>query len=569
MRALGWSVLFVAIGSMGFTCTDPDPGPPVWPSWGGDLHNTHHASGETEISPSTVAGLQVRWKVQTSGNVSAIPTLSGNRVYVTDWGLPLIGGSQLYAIDRDTGEVLQQKGVTGYTLNLINNISRSSPAVTEELLVFGDSRNQPSSILNIPGSHGAVLYAVERRTGNLRWKTTLDTHPLAIVTMSPTVYQGVAYVGVSSYEEAAARLGYPCCSFRGSMLAVELATGRILWRTFTVPEPGTPGQGFSGGAVWGSSPTIDEARGLVYVATGNDYTFPDNLEACLAAHPADPPGQQSCYDVYDRPDNYADSVLALDLHSGGIRWAQKLRNFGAWTFACDPDLVPWLPANRDNCEDLEGADFDFGQAPMLVTTADGAPRDLLVVGQKSGVLWAFDPANNGAEVWATTVGPGGVLGGMEFGSATDGQRAYVQITNFDHTEFELIAGPHAGERVNGGIWAAVDLATGEILWQTPDPSSALPLSGSLSHTTWGDDLGPGFFGTAMGPLTIANGVLFAGSMDQEGHMYALDAATGAILWSFASGGSVMSAPSIADGQLFWGSGYHSGFNNNALYSFGL
>jgi polyvinyl alcohol dehydrogenase (cytochrome) len=200
--------------------------------------------------------------------------------------------------------------------------------------------------------------------------------------------------------------------------------------------------------------------------------------------------------------------------------------------------------------------------------AEGAPRDLVVVGQKSGVLWAFDP-DTGATEWATAVGPGGVLGGMEFGSASDGARIYVGITNVEHTEYTLVAGTRAGERVHGGMFAAIDAATGAILWQTPDPASDLPLHGLLAHPVWGGGLGPGFFAWIKGPLTVANGVVFGGSMDPLGHMYALDAITGTILWSFASGGSVMSAPSIADGVLYWGSGYSSGFPNNKLFAFEL
>jgi polyvinyl alcohol dehydrogenase (cytochrome) len=167
------------------------------------------------------------------------------------------------------------------------------------------------------------------------------------------------------------------------------------------------------------------------------------------------------------------------------------------------------------------------------------------------------------------VGPGGTLGGMEFGSAVDGERIYTAITNFDHTPFKVVAGAHAGETVNGGIWSALDAGTGKIIWQTPDPSSFLPLKGLMLHALWGVGLGPGFFGVDMGPVTVANGVMFAGSMDQEGHMYGLDAHTGDILWSFASGGSVMSAPAVVDGVVYWGSGYDKGFNNNTFYAFGL
>lgn len=562
------SILAVcALPLMGFPCEDPDPGVAVWPAWGGDLHNTHHAAAETTIRPSNVHRLQPKWTFRTTGNVSAIPTLSETRVYVPDWGLPYVGGSRLFAIDRDTGEEIFKKKVTDYTGNLIHNVARSSPAIAGDLLVFGDLRNQPSAVADIPGGHGATLYAVDRTNGALVWKTTLDHHPLSVVTQSPVFYEGRIYVGVSSLEEAAARLPYDCCTFRGSMLALEASTGNILWRRYMTPDPEGPNGDFTGVAVWGSAPTIDEERRSVYIATGNNYTLSDALTTCLADHRGDPEAQSECYAQFDAPDNYAESVLALDLDTGAVKWARKLQNFGAWTFACDPDLIPAVPVYAPNCEDLDGLDYDFGQSPMLVRTeVAGVEQDLLGVGQKSGVFWAFDP-DDGSTIWATRVGPGGVLGGMEFGAASDGERFYVQITNFDHTPFELVAGERQGEVVNGGIWAALDASDGTMLWQTPDPSSELPLDGHMSHLTWGSGLGAGFFGVAMGPMTVANGVVFAGSMDEKGHMYAMDARNGTILWSFESGGSVMSAPSIADGVLYWGSGYSTGFNNNKLYAF--
>jgi polyvinyl alcohol dehydrogenase (cytochrome) len=352
------------------------------------------------------------------------------------------------------------------------------------------------------------------------------------------------------------------------MVALDLHSGQILWKTYLLPDNDGRSTGYAGAAVWGSSPAVDEKRRVVYIATGNAYRLPGPLADCLAAHVGDPKAQQQlCYGPLDAPDDYAFSVLALDLDTGAIRWAQKLRNYGAWTLACDPQLAPWLPANSKNCQSVDGLDFDFGQAPMLYTTPAG--RDLVAVGQKSGTFWAFDPDNHGAVVWATPVGPGGNLGGMEFGAATDGTRIYTSLTNFQHTKFTLTAGPQAGTTVNGGIWAALDASTGELLWQLPDPSSFRPMSGLLLNPYWGVFLGPGYFGVDMGPVSLANGLVFAGSMDPEGHVYAIDGATGAIRWSYATGGSVMSAPAIVDGMLFWGSGYDRGFNNTKFFAFSL
>ncbi len=578
-RSYKWSARLALLGVLamalvalpGFQCTDPDPGTPVWPSWGGDLENTHQAR-HTTINAGNVHALRQKWVVRTGGNVSATPTLTSTRLYVPDWGPALVGPSSLYSIDRETGEVLSKKSVFDYSGNLLNNVMRSSPAIAGDLLIFGDLRNQPSTLLAIPGAHGATLYAVNRLTGELVWKTQLESHPLSVTTQSPVVYGNRVFVGVSSLEEAASKLGYDCCSFRGSMLALDVATGRILWKTYMTPPAANifAKPDFTGAAVWGSAPAIDEARHQLYIATGNNYSFPVALRECLAAHRGDPAAQQSqCYERLDPPDNYAETVLALDLDTGAVRWARKMHNYGAWTFACDPDLIPWVPVYEPNCQDLDSLDFDFGQAPMLVkASSSGLTHDLLGIGQKSGVFFALDP-DDGSDVWTTRIGPGGALGGIEFGSATDGQRFYVQNTNFDHTPMLLTAGPHAGEVAEGGIWAAIDVASGDVVWQTPDPSSFLPQTGDITHVTWGAHKGPGFFGVDMGPLTVANGVLFGGSMDREGHMYAFDAATGAILWSFASGGSVMSAPSVDGNMVYWGSGYSQGFSNNALYAFEL
>jgi polyvinyl alcohol dehydrogenase (cytochrome) len=543
---------------------------PGWSFWGGNLHNTKSADSETKISPTTVGTLTPKWSFNTLGNVSAIPTVKDGRVYIMDAGIPFVGPSKVRVLDAESGQQIWERAVIDYSKSLVNSYARTSPIVVDKLVIFGDNRNQPASLLGIAGA-GASMYGVDKDNGELVWKTKLDTHPLSMVTQSPVAYKGRIYVGVSSLEEGAARLGYACCTFRGSMLALDAATGRILWKTYMLPDNFGQTGHYSGAAIWGSSPAIDEQRNVVYIGTGNDYTLPDELEACVEKYRGDPKAQQdNCFIPLDAKDNYAFSVLALDLDTGAIKWVQKLQNFGAWTLACDPSFAPWLPRNFANCRDVDGDDFDFGQAPMLITahTATG-PRDLVVAGQKSGVFWAFDPEQEGTVAWAATVGPGGTLGGMEFGSATDGERIYASITNFEHTPVPLSVGAHAGETTNGGYWSALDAATGKILWQTPDPASRLPLKGLLIHPAWGIGLGDGFFSFAMGPISTANGVVFVGSMDRQGHYYALDAHTGDILWSFASGGSVMSAPAIVDGTIFWGSGYDKGFSNNKFRAFKL
>ncbi|HEX4461048.1 MAG TPA: PQQ-binding-like beta-propeller repeat protein, partial [Polyangia bacterium] len=367
-----------------------------WPFWGGDLRNSHFAANETTISPANVARLAPKWTYSTLGNVYAIPTVQDGRVYMLDGGVPLLAGwpgGLLRALDASTGQQIWSRSVSDYNFDLVRNLSRTSPAIAGDLLVIGDNRNEPASLLDI-GQTGSSVYAIDRATGTLVWKTVVETHPLSVITQSPVVYKGRIYVGVSSLEEAAARLLYPCCTFRGSMVALDLHSGQILWKTYTVPDNFGQPTGYAGGAVWGSSPPIDEKRNVVYIATGNDYHLPNALDRCLKAHAGDPQAQQSqCYGPLDSPTNYAFSVLALDLDTGAIRWAQKLQNYGAWTLACDPKFAPWLPANPAGCQNMDGLDFDFGQSPMLYTTPGG--KDLVAVGQKSGIFWAFDPDANG------------------------------------------------------------------------------------------------------------------------------------------------------------------------------
>jgi polyvinyl alcohol dehydrogenase (cytochrome) len=158
------------------------------------------------------------------------------------------------------------------------------------------------------------------------------------------------------------------------------------------------------------------------------------------------------------------------------------------------------------------------------------------------IYWALNP-DNGDIVWSTMIGPGGTLGGIQWGTATDGERIYVAITNSSHTSFKLI---HS-QKIDWGSWSALDAATGQIIWQTADPTP-----GALT----------------MAAVTVAGRVLYAGSY--AGQMYGLDTTTGSVLWSFASRGSVVDGPSIVDGVVYWGSGYAHiapGIGNNKVYAF--
>ncbi len=514
------------------------PGLGGWRIAGRDLDNSRSQPSEREIGIQNVHQLAPKWVFTTGSDVSATPTVAGNSVYFPDWS------GNLYAARADTGRLLWSRQISDYN-GRSGSVSRVSPAIYGDQLILGDNES----------GDGAHVMAVDRQTGALRWITEVDSHPAALITGSPVFHGSTVYVGVSSGEEAlASNPAYSCCTFRGSMVALDVATGRILWKTFTVPDnKGLPNL-YSGGAIW-SPPAIDPRRGSLYIGVGNNYTVPDAVLQC----------QQEAIDSGNQnadctaPDDHFNTVLALDLRTGAIKWARKLSGFDAWTVAC-LSLPPGV-----NCPSPHGPDFDpSGSGPNLLHVRDddndhdvdepqGRDRrdehpeerghDLVGIGQKSGIYWALNP-DNGAIVWSTIVGPGGTTGGIQWGTATDGTRIYVAITNSLHIPYTLANG---GPTINWGSWAALDPRTGRILWQVPDPTPGA-----------GDP----------GAVSVANGVLYAGSY--SGAMHALDARTGAVLFTFASGGSVIDAPSIVEGTVYWGSGYRNippGIGNNKVYAF--
>jgi polyvinyl alcohol dehydrogenase (cytochrome) len=298
--------------------------------------------------------------------------------------------------------------------------------------------------------------------------------------------------------------------------------------------------GFPGNAVWGSSPAIDSKRGQLYIATGNNYDAPPETLACVAAAGNDPVAQQACLPA----DNFFDSVMALDIKTGAIRWVTRGMSFDAWTVDC----IPFI-GEGTNCPSPAGPDFDFGQAPALFTIRDGGRNvDVVGAGQKSGQYWALNP-DTGAVRWRTQAGPGGTAGGLQWGSAVDGRRVYTANSNSNGIPWVL---PN-GATTTDGMWSGIDAVTGQLLWQTPPPFGGVPFGGGSS-----------------GPVTTANGLVFGCSLDALGHMYALDGATGRVLWTFASGGSCLSGAAISEGRLYWGSGYTLfGMPNNKVFSFGL
>lgn len=472
-----------------------------WPMFGQNLQNT---AANSSSSGKDVSQLRPKWTFTTGGDVSARAAVVNGVAYFPDWG------GNLWAVNAQNGTKVWGHQLSDYGLPA-NTQSRTSVAVANGVAYVGTQE-------------GAWLLAINAATGALIWRTQLESaavDPLAIVTASPAVSGGLVYTGVASLQEgAAANPAFPCCTARGSVVAVNATTGAIVWKTYTVPT------GYSGGGVWGSNFAIDEKRGRVFVGTGNNYAHPTDPAylACIAGGGS----AASC----SSPANFVDAILALDLNTGAVKWASKFATWSQpgvtdgsddWNVAC---LVGFLPG-QGNCPSNAGPDYDFASAPNLITyQGRGGPKTILGAGQKSGIYFALDP-DTGATLWQTRVGPGSALGGMEWGSASDGKRIYVSIAN-------LYGIPYAAG--GAGSWAALDPETGAILWQVADPNGAI----------------------AIGPLAVADGIVYASSMagsPTAPTMLALKADSGQTLWTFAAGASVNAGATIVDGVVYWGSGY--------------
>ena len=486
---------------------------PRWNGWGVDINNSRFQPATMAgLTPKQVPRLQLKWAFgfPDASAANAQPTIVG--------GLLFVGGGdrKVYALDAKSGCIRW----TFATEAVVRTAISVGPiAGTDQFAAFF-------------GDVGASAYAVNATTGALMWKTKVEDHPAARIVGAPTLYSGVLYVPVSSFEEATgSEPTYPCCTFRGSVVALDSATGRQIWKAYTIaeaPRPtnrnavGTQLYGPAGAAVW-SAPTIDVQRHAVYVATGNSYSNP--------------------------PAETSDAILAFDLATGRMLWHRQATAKDSVNVAC-------YGTDQTNCPEDHGPDSDFGQSPILVSLRNG--QRVLVVGQKSGVVYALDPDQEGKILWQTRIGKGGPLGGIMWGSAADEERVYVANSDLRGT---MSPDPAAG----GGLFA-LDLATGKISMQVPPVpcGQRSQCSPALSAA-----------------VTLIPGVVFSGGV--SGYLRAYATADAKLLWEVdtardyatvngvsARGGAIDGpGPTIVDGMLYVASGYAQwgGLPGNVLLAF--
>jgi len=504
--ALMFAASLVSISAKAQNCAvnaamDPSSGA-AWNGWGVDLANSRF-QGASQLRASDVPHLRLKWAFGLAGakQVFGEPVVVAGRVFFSD------DTGAVYSVSADTG-CLYWKFQADAGVRSAVSIRPDKPSPTA---YFGDLK--------------ANAYALDAQKGTLRWKVQVDEHPMARITGAVQVFEDRIYVPVASGEEgASSRPDYPCCTFRGSLVALDAATGKQVWKTYTIAEEpkvvgknanGTPRWAPAGGGIW-SAPTIDPKRRAIYVGTGDAYTSP-------------------------APKN-TDAVMALDLATGKVLWSVQGTENDAWVVGC------MSPKPLENCPKDFGPDVDFGSPPILRDLPGG--RTLLIAGQKSSNVWGYDPDQHGAVVWRTALtNKTTEFGGkIVWGGAADDQSAYFGL------------GP-------GGI-AAVDIRNGERRWFTP----LAPADGLSQHT--GQE----------GPLAAIPGVVFSGGFD--GVLRALSAADGKVIWQFntvrdyqtvngvaAKGGSMGSAgPVVAGGTLFAPTGYvgvRNAIPGNVLLAFSV
>jgi polyvinyl alcohol dehydrogenase (cytochrome) len=483
----------------------------IWNGWGGDpsTNARFQPASAAGLGAAQVPNLKLKWAfgLPLAEEAHSQPTIAGGRIFVgSDAGT-------VYSLDAATGCVYWSYQAEGAMRSAISIAPMKGTGSAKYTIYFGDQR--------------ANMYGLDAANGKLLWKVNIEEHPVAQITGSPTLYEGRLYVPMASAEERSGGLSmtYPCCTFRGSITALDAKNGKQIWKTYIIPDPpkpttksskGVQHYGPAGGAVW-AAPTVDPRRRALYIGTGDAYT--------------EPAGKNT------------DAVMALDMDTGKVLWSVQDTEDDAWLSGCGGGGTNNPDGISENCPKPLGPDFDFGSSMILRTLPDG--QRVLVAGQKSGMVWAHDPDQGGKLLWKAQLVDKLALGMITFGGAADDLNAYFGLRS-------------------GGV-AAVSLKTGERKWFTPLP---------------GQRPGGPFQGQTAAP-TVIPGVVFSGGWD--GVLHALSAEDGHEIWEVntahsyetvngvkANGGSMAApGPMIVNGWLFVGSGYlfGGGTPGNVLLAF--
>jgi polyvinyl alcohol dehydrogenase (cytochrome) len=513
------------------TAVPPKPfGSPNWNGWGvNPAQHRFQPASMAQLSADQVPSLKLKWAFGFPGvsQAYAQPTVVGGRIFVGS------AGRKVYSLSVESGcqyWVFDTEAPVRAAITIAVNGNTWTAYVADQ---------------------GANVYALNAITGAQLWKREIDNHPSAVITGAPSLSGKLLYVSTSSSEEGTSVTPtYECCKFRGSVTALDAATGTLRWRTFTIadePRPtrksagGTQLWGPSGAAVW-SSPTVDAKTRRVYITTGDGYSDP------VA--------------------NTTDAFMAFDADSGKLIWSRQMTANDAYVIGCE------LPAPLNaNCPQANGPDLDFGSSPMLIDLPGG--RRALIAGQKSGVVHAVNP-ETGEILWQRRVGQGGKVGGVQWGSAYDGTNIYVALSDVvmapappgtAGAQPSMLGAPMLLDSKAGGGLFAMNPQTGAAVWSTPHPGCQKP----------------GCSPAQSAAITAIPGVIFSGGLD--GHLRAYAANDGRIIWDVdtireyetvngikATGGSLDGpGPVVVGGAVFVNSGYSfvGGTPGNVLLAFSV
>ena len=524
------------------TCTTLEPiraGASDWPATGlGD--DSSRFQRHPGLRVGNVSRLKVKWAFAMPGGGQ--PTVVGNWLFVTN------RGGRFYALDARTGCIHWA---------VVNASTRTTAVVRHSPI-------SPSGWIAFIGGDTPTVRALDAQSGKDLWRSDLlDEHVAAYITGSPVVSGQQIFVPISSGEEAAALdKKYACCSFRGSLVALDLRTGHKQWQTFMITEPlhpirlssaGVQLQGPAGAPIW-AAPTVDPARGLVYVVTGDSYT-----EASTDA---------------------ADAIVAIDMSSGKVRWRNQATAGDNFILGC------FGSRKAANCPQPTGPDFDFGASPILFGKRRG--HQVLVAAQKSGAVYGLEP-DTGRLLWKTVVGAGSALGGIEWGIGADRRRIFVPVSDvgelFDEMATAAGRPPLFGYQTpdKAGLFA-LEPFSGKVVWNTPAPAAPCHYAGDRSKDT--------MHGACVRAQSAAPGVIpgivFSGTLD--GWLRAYDVNNGRVVWAFSTtaqtyttvnglsdqpgGGIDGMGPTIANGMVYIMSGFNGaartgGNGTNVLLAFSV
>jgi polyvinyl alcohol dehydrogenase (cytochrome) len=492
-----------------------------WPALGPD-ENSSRFQPNPGITAAEVPRLKVKWAMSMAGG--------GQPVVVGDWLFITNRGGKFYALDAKTGCVHWA---------IEDASSRTTPMVIRSSI-------SPSGWATFVGVGKRVVRAFDAQTGKEIWRSeSLENHMASNITGTPVVSGDRIFVPLSSGEEVVAmQPNYACCTFRGSLAALDLKTGRKQWQTYMITEPlrptrknanGVQMQGPAGAPVW-ASPTVDAKRGLVYLVTGDSYT--------------------------DATTDGDDAIVAVEMKTGKVRWRNQVTTDDNFIVGCSG------PVKVANCPSPTGPDFDFGATPILIKRGN---QRILVAGQKSGIVYGVDP-DTGHTLWKTAVGTGSPLGGIEWGIGADSKHVFVPNSDIGEifNEIAVAAGapPPAPENAAPGKPGlfALDPFTGKVVWNTPAPIAPCHYAGDRSK-----DFTKGACVRAQSAAPgVMPGIVFSGTLD--GWFRAYDAANGKIVWEFSTtaqtydtvngnpaqpgGGIDGMGPTIAGGMVYTMSGFN-------------